>query len=286
MSDSLLNKMLKIFKYLLCFFSITFSVIPGYNLLGDLVKQIFVTVAVSFILILVFDLILKIEPYVFSGALAFMSVFWVSFAVFKQIEVKLECSDKSLNWFHLFYYDRPALLFVVFFVCMFYFIIKLMIKKDNEEFKYNYKKFIKFSTYTFLVYYLVVIFYAFFLVRKITFIRPDVSFTPFETILFTFSRSPLDYELLFLFLGNIAIFLPLGILFSALIKKKSFLVMFPLLLSFLIELSQYFLGNGNPDVDDVILNVSGFYIGVVVKLFLEFLVLKSTKGKIRSIFFI
>ncbi len=284
MSESFLSKLMYVLKHILCFAALTLSVIPGYNLLGDLVKQILVTTILSFILMFVFDFILKTEPQVVSRSLAFMAIFWVSFAIFKQIKVKIEHPDKSLTWLHLFYYDRPALLFVVFFVCIFYFTIKLLIKKDSELFLSDYKKFIKSSTFAFLSYYLIIIFYAFFLVRKITFERPVVNLKPFETILFTFSKEPLDYELLFLFLGNIAIFLPLGILVSALKKKKTILMIFPVLLSFLIELSQYFLGNGNPDVDDLILNVTGFYIGVIVKLFFDLLVKKATKGKIKSIF--
>ena len=75
-----------------------------------------------------------------------------------------------------------------------------------------------------------------------------------------------------LFFGNIAIFVPLGYLLFHSLKKgkrKIFLVLLPVFLSSAIEFSQYYFGMGHPDVDDVLLNVIGFYIGVLLKMLLD-----------------
>lgn len=278
------KKLTYVLKTLLCSVCLIVSVLPGFDLLGNLLMQVFVTVVVSLIILLVFDLVLKTDPQIFSFSLACMTAFWVLYALIEQIQAHFQTPEEPFSWFQLFYYDRPALLFVVFFVCLLYFVIKLLIKKDDADFVKNYKSFIKTTTCTFLVYYMIILIYSFVLVRKITFERPVVNLKPFEMMIFTFTRGYIDYELLFLFLGNIAIFLPLGVLIAALTKKKLILGLFPFLLSFSIEVSQFFLGNGHPDIDDLILNVVGFYLGVALKLFLDFLVRKSTKGKLDSFF--
>lgn len=73
------------------------------------------------------------------------------------------------------------------------------------------------------------------------------------------------------FFGNIMFFFIFGfygqICFPKL--KKIFLCVFPIILSGGIELSQYLLKNGNCDIDDVILNVFGFFLGWGVMICLE-----------------
>ena len=82
----------------------------------------------------------------------------------------------------------------------------------------------------------------------------------------------MDYERLVLFLGNIAIFVPLGFLLCHRLNRgvlRIVLVLLPFVLSTAIEISQYYFGMGHPDIDDVILNVIGFYIGVLLKILFD-----------------
>ena len=75
-----------------------------------------------------------------------------------------------------------------------------------------------------------------------------------------------------LFFGNIAIFVPLGYLLFHSLKRgrrKIILAVLPIFLSSAIEISQYYFGMGHPDVDDVLLNVIGFYIGALMKMLLD-----------------
>lgn len=268
------------------FTSILFIVciLPGFELIGNLINQVIITVFLSVAILLILDLLFKFDPVIYSDSLIIMTCFWIIAALIEQIKLHINKGDSSFKWLHIFYYDKPMLLFVVYFTCILYFIIRLIRNKDNKQFLNSYSIFIKKTTVSFLIYYIIILFYSFFLVRTVTFERPEPNLIPFEMIKFTFTRGYIDYELFFLFLGNIAIFLPLGIFVAALTKKKTIIILTPILVSFLIELSQYFLGNGHPDVDDFILNIIGFYIGVISKIFFDYLIKKSTKGIFDSFF--
>lgn len=268
----------------ICILIVTISVLPGYKLIGNLVLQVLVTVLSGTVAVFLLDVLFKPKPIVFSRSLISMVVFWTVLAVAKQFIFHITHNDFSFKWYQLFYYDRPALICVVYFTCILYFIIKLLVKRKDAIYIDDYSGFIKMATSGFLFFYAVILLYSFFMIRTITFERPEVNLKPFSMMIFTFSQGYIDYELLFLFLGNIAIFLPLGILLSAFTKNKIFLITFPVILSFVIEFSQFLLGNGHPDVDDLILNVIGFYLGILIKKLIDTVVYKATKGELTSFF--
>lgn len=277
------NKLKKIFNHGILSIFLILSVIPGFNLIGNLFLQVAVTAICTLIIIFLADFLLKTDADSVSKSLIITVLFWVIFALYKQIELHLKNNDKSFRWLMNFYYDKPALIFVVLFICVLYYVFKLMISK-NDSFASDYKIFIKRTSILVLVYYSVILIYSFFLIREITFIRPEFNIRPFTMIEFTFTRGYIDYELIFLFLGNIAIFLPLGVFASAFTRNRLIIILLPIIVSSGIEISQYFLGNGHPDVDDFMLNVIGFYMGVGIKTILDCLVHKFTKGKFSSFF--
>lgn len=277
------NKLKKIFTQGLLSVFLILSVVPGFELIGNLFLQGFVTIVCTLIIILSADFLLKADAASVSNSLVISVLFWVFFALYKQIELHVTNNDKSLRWFMNFYYDKPALIFVVLFICVLYYVFKLMISK-NDSFVSDYKIFIKRTSILVLVYYSVILIYSFFLIREITFMRPEFNIKSFAMIEFTFTRGYIDYELIFLFLGNIAIFLPLGVFASAFTRNRLIIILLPIIVSSGIEISQYFLGNGHPDVDDFMLNVIGFYMGVGIKTILDCLVHKFTKGKFSSFF--
>jgi glycopeptide antibiotics resistance protein len=79
--------------------------------------------------------------------------------------------------------------------------------------------------------------------------------------------------------GNVLIFIPLGVYLS-LFKRKSKIIM-NLMLIFIVslgvELIQGLLAIGTADVDDIILNVAGGWIGIFVYKFLLFLLRDEKK---------
>ncbi len=271
-------------KPLICSVLLIISVIPGFNLIGNLFLQVVVTCLCVVVVNLISDKLIKADPETISGSLELMLIFWIIAALCRQIYIHILTKDYSFRWLHLFYFDKPALIFIVFFVSILYYIFKLIKNKNNFSFIQSYKNYIRRTSLMFIIYYLIILVYSFFLVREVTLVRPEYNLKPFEMIIFTFSRGYIDYELIFLFLGNIAIFLPLGIFASAFIKNKFILISVPVVISFVIELSQYFLGNGHPDIDDFILNVLGFYLGILIKKALDLLVNKLTKGQLSSFF--
>lgn len=68
---------------------------------------------------------------------------------------------------------------------------------------------------------------------------------------------------LYLFLGNIAWFLPFGFLLPIILHKESFkiVIISGFLFSFNIETVQYFFRVGVAEIDDLILNTAGVAIG-------------------------
>ncbi len=268
---------------------ITGSVIPGFNNIGHLFYQISVTAFLIWIFLLISDG-KKITPVTVSHSLIIMSVYWVLRALIKQIELHIEKGDKSLTWHFLFYYDRPAMLIVAFSAAALFFAVRLLMKSDDETFVAQYRRFQKNTLISFSLYYLLVMFYSLFLIRGIG--NGDSTLNAVNLIPFNVFKgmkaANYEYELIFLFIGNIAIFVPLGVLVSAFFKKR-FLplqIAFPFILSIGIEVSQYLLKNGQPDIDDVILNVIGYFIGFLIKKLLDKLVFRFSKGKFSSVFII
>lgn len=87
------------------------------------------------------------------------------------------------------------------------------------------------------------------------------------------------------FFGNLLIFTPLGFYMPVYAKRipRVLLFILPVLLSGIIEISQYVLKTGKSDIDDLWMNVLGYWIGVMLFYFLGFIRSKVTKGKEKSI---
>ena len=81
------------------------------------------------------------------------------------------------------------------------------------------------------------------------------------------------------FFGNAALLMPLGFFAGILFPGKNrIIVLFPVIVSAAIELSQFFLMNGMADIDDVILNCSGYYAALMIKMLLDKLRFVLTQG--------
>ena len=94
----------------------------------------------------------------------------------------------------------------------------------------------------------------------------QVRMIPFNTVF-----EYLDGEKTFKFLavnyiGNILLFIPIGLILPAIFKKLTILkvLLIGLGITIAVELSQHLLGKGYADIDDVIMNVVGVLIGAVI----------------------
>ena len=71
---------------------------------------------------------------------------------------------------------------------------------------------------------------------------------------------------LYLFVGNLVLFVPLGVLLPVLTKARNATILWGLGLSLYIEVSQYVFGTGVSEVEDLILNTTGTGIGYLIYL--------------------
>ncbi len=246
------------------------SAYSGMRFTGRLAFQIILTFVLTLIFTAVAD-IAKIKMSALSFAACISTAFWVVYAIVGQMLLKGTFFIFRSAWEYMFYYDSIGMVFIVLITVTAYQRIKAFIKKDAEITE-QYDKFYSVISVTFTLFYAVVLVYCFFICRIPGGVRVEPNFDPLDVFKVTFFSGALDYERLILFLGNIAIFVPLGYLLCHRLKRgglKIVLVFLPFVLSTAIEISQYYFGMGHPDIDDVILNVIGFYIGVLLKILFD-----------------
>lgn len=246
------------------------SAYAGMQFTGRLAFQIILTFALTLIFTVIAD-IAKIKMTVFSFAACISTAFWVVYAIVGQMLLKGTFFIFRSAWEYMFYYDSIGMVFIVLIVVTAYQRIKAFIKKDAEITE-QYDRFYSVISVAFTLFYIVVLVYCFFICRLPGGERVEPNFDPLDVFKVTFFSGALDYERLILFLGNIAIFVPLGYLLCHRLNRgglKIVLVLLPFILSTAIEVSQYYFGMGHPDIDDVILNVIGFYIGVLLKILFD-----------------
>ncbi len=80
-----------------------------------------------------------------------------------------------------------------------------------------------------------------------------------------------DSEAYIIFIGNIVIFIPLAFILSAFFKKiKPYqLVLIGLAVPFIVEGYQYIFKCGDVDIDDIVLNWFGYFIGMILYLIIK-----------------
>lgn len=140
----------------------------------------------------------------------------------------------------------PVLFNIISSIIVFFYLdiaYKLYIKKYQL---YKREIFFVFATY------LVVFFYLLFFKSGEVVDSSTLDFIP----LFFYHQDYLQYIIL---VGNIILFVPIGYFYHR--YNLKFNLIFILLLSFLIEGSQYFLKVGVFDLSDIVLYIIGFYIG-------------------------
>ncbi|MDR7078343.1 glycopeptide antibiotics resistance protein [Neobacillus niacini] len=154
-------------------------------------------------------------------------------------------------------YLHPVVLGVVF-LCMVVavFFFTLLIRKETIQLRYSYFR-------TLLILYTIAL-------LILLFFRPGnqtyqaINLVPFSTIAFYLSAKVNGLISFYNLAANIVLFIPFGLFLK--VKKVSPLQLFylPILFISLIELLQYYTRRGSLDIDDLILNVLGFFIGYLL----------------------
>ena len=92
----------------------------------------------------------------------------------------------------------------------------------------------------------------------------QIEWIPFVGLIQIFHNSVRVF--LYLFVGNLIWFVPLGVLLPVLTKARRSTLLWGLGLSLYIEVSQYVFGTGVSEVEDLILNTAGTGIGYLIYL--------------------
>ena len=89
------------------------------------------------------------------------------------------------------------------------------------------------------------------------------------------------WTFIYLFVGNIIWFVPFGVLLPALTKLNNIKIMLSAaLLSFIIEFMQFAFGTGISEIDDLILNILGAFIGLIIYRLILKIRIKKCKQKV------
>lgn len=126
----------------------------------------------------------------------------------------------------------------------------------------GYRIFAKFFFAMYILYLLYLTLFSSYYGRN--YFHRNINLFPFKTMVEYLHSNHSIKSIIINLLGNIAAFLPMGLLLPLIFKKiNSFkrVTIFIFLSSFTIEITQYILGVGTTDIDDIILNILGGILG-------------------------
>ncbi|WP_090765328.1 VanZ family protein [Bacillus sp. OK048] len=163
----------------------------------------------------------------------------------------------STEFVPLVSYLHPIVLGVVLF-CMVIavFIIVMFIRKETVQ--------LRFSHFCMLLLLYTIALFILLFFRPGNHTYQSVNLVPFSTIAFYLSGKVNGLISFYNLAANIGLFIPFG-LFLKVKKCTPFQLLYiPILFVSSIELLQYFTSRGSLDIDDLILNVIGFFIGYLL----------------------
>ena len=147
------------------------------------------------------------------------------------------------------------------------------------------------SSIVFFLIYLILLLDLFIFQRSDFVVKTDINLIPFKGAFATYwpsiksghFRSGVFVQ----FFGNLLIFAPLGFYLGLWWRKRPhrwILYLIPVLLAGVIEGCQYLFNIGQSDIDDLWMNVVGFFVGLLLVRLMDFIRTKVTKGKEKTIF--
>lgn len=196
-------------------------------------------------------------------------------------------------WRSTFYYDEPMIVLVlwsaVFMVCVFLRLWRID-EKDTAQYRGQCQSFFASATSVFRIYYVFLLIYVFLFFRMGlgASIKPStLNLIPFHMVASYFQGTRAgSYEILVIFFGNVFLFLPMGFYFCwKHAKWGKWLWLTPVIISCFIEVTQLLTRLGQCDIDDVLLNCLGFYLGMWLKMGMDAFRKNRTNDKETTIFY-
>lgn len=261
--------------------------LPSFQLIGRFALQMFLSVLLSAFCTALFFFALPRSLQVIGKGLSLFLVAMLSAAIAQQILEQVR-AEQFTGWVNTFFYDRPltvAVVWAVGFVLPMALRLFLPYRQSLETFRADYACFFKDASGVFLLFYVCVLAYCF-LLQRTPGGESGLNLIPFAMIFTYFGTMSFAYESIFYLIGNVLCFFPFGFFYR--IYKRRFdwprLILVPIVLSLLIEVSQILLGMGDFDVDDIIMNATGFYFGYFLSFLFDKIRGKITAGEETSIF--
>ncbi|HPE37937.1 MAG TPA: VanZ family protein [Bacillota bacterium] len=205
-------------------------------------------------------------------------------------ELQFFLQDRYLHGFTYELSFRIGLMWACGYVIMLAIRILSTKKWDTTKIRQTFKTGFSASNTAFLVFYIALLLSMFIFQRRIDWTgERSLNLIPFHgafAVYWPYIKQGIFNNGIFVqFFGNLLIFTPLGFFIALYKKKKSLLVMvlFPIFLATLIEGTQYLLNTGKSDIDDLWMNVIGFWLGVHICFVLETIRKWITHGKESTI---
>lgn len=272
---------------LICMAAYSVCCLPPFRLIGHFAMQIFLSVLFSFLCTVVFFFALpRSLPILANGLSAYLLLF-LGIALYKQLTAQLAAESFS-GWIYIFFYDKPTIVSAVWgtaFVMILFLRLFLPLSGTSESLRKDFVFFFKRASTYFLFFYCCILVYCFLLQRS-----PGTDFgfnlIPFSMILSYIRSASYAYESLFYLLGNVLCLFPFGFYYRIRKPDADFFktLLLPVILSLLIEVSQILFRMGDFDVDDILMNAAGFYLGYFISFLFDKIRFAITKGEERTIF--
>ncbi len=280
-------------------FLLVLTVLPSFYSIGKLLIQICLTAFLAFA-VSILSVFIKNGVRIMGYSLSIFLFIMLSWCFIAQLIAQLKSSVPFKEWIYIFYYDKPLTVSIVWAAVFFTFLfirLVLPLNSKHKSFFGDFQSFAKTSGIAFFIFYLCILIYGFVIIRtRISIgdisLQRDVNFVPLSNIINYLNGDSIQYnggtsfyENFMYLCGNILIFAPLG--FFILIyreKLRWYILLIPVVLSSMIEISQLLLHNGSCDIDDVILNTIGFYLGILIFKAVNLLRKLITGGEETTIF--
>lgn len=236
--------------------------VPAFNMTGQLLKPLMLCITATAAAYAVMRL-LKIKPSVLGLALLITICFWFLTALCMQLKLQIDAGWVK-HWIFIFYFDKLLVVGTVWLTATLLVLISRLRNPDGD-----YGKFFRFSGIAFIIFYSFLLVFSFVLIRLEDGSSYTINLKLFDTVkkyIADFSTVP--YEVLMMVFGNLLYFTPLGYILCVALRAKKFklkpviLFLFPLVAFSLLEYSQYLFQNGFCEIDDMLMNSLGFWLGV------------------------
>ena len=208
---------------------------------------------------------------------------WLACALSRQFKLQIEQGWPGY-WIYCFYFDSLLTQGTVWLCSTLVVAVWRLFDRPMDR-----KRFFRLSSAAFVIFYTFLLVYSFYLLRT----KTDGGSYPlnlnFSTTLQMYREKMRwnPYEVWMMIFGNLFYFTPLGYIFAVALRQCSrvyrtvVLLLFAPIAFFFLEYSQYVFQIGFCEIDDMVMNAFGFWLGAVLAPLSDWAARRVTKGQVR-----